>query len=467
MSWASLRPLLATSSLRQATTIAFICLLFSLISIVLSNQLLEVVMRSHVRDMILNEVRSGQLQGRYRDAAQLSWSLQHRQSLEVRKEHQAVVIDRDGRLLLGNPDYLPDPSRTANGKPRWHHTTVTDSNGYTAEILGLSIPLPDGGQYFSAFDLRPMLERTRIIPLATGAGLLLLLLSILITALPFGLHNLYRINRIRDALARYANGDYTARAPTTRQGDEFDQLGVEINHGLLRINKLMDEVKHITSHIAHELRTPLTRLQSRLLTASEMLDGPARDELLCAVQDSERIQNLFRAVMRIAEVETGRMTCHFQTIDVHELLNDVVDYYQPLAEQRGCPLRLDVARDCQLYGDRALLFQALANLIDNALKYAPPGLPITLRAEARNGHGELQVRDHGAGIAASQSERAMERFQRLGEGNETPGHGLGLTLVRAIAELHGGELRLGDNRPGLIATLSIRRQRLGASGEVR
>ncbi|MCU1720262.1 MULTISPECIES: sensor histidine kinase [unclassified Pseudomonas] len=467
MSWASLRPLLATSSLRQATTIAFICLLFSLISIVLSNQLLEVVMRSHVRDMILNEVRSGQLQGRFQDAAQLAWSLQHRQSLEVRKEHQAVVIDRDGRLLLGNPDYLPDTRRPATDKPRWHHMTLTNSNGYTAEILGLSIPLPDGGQYFSAFDLRPMLERTRIIPLATGAGLLLLLLSILITALPFGLHNLYRINRIRDALVRYANGDYTARAPTTQQGDEFDQLGVEINHGLLRINKLMDEVKHITSHIAHELRTPLTRLQSRLLTASEMLEGPARDELLCAVQDSERIQNLFRAVMRIAEVETGRMTCHFQTIDVHELLHDVTDYYQPLAEQRGCPLRLDVARDCQLYGDRALLFQALANLIDNALKYAPPGLPITLRAQSRNGHGELQVRDHGAGIAAAQSERAMERFQRLGESSETPGHGLGLTLVRAIAELHGGELHLGDNRPGLIATLCVRRQRPGPAGEVR
>ncbi|WP_110970169.1 sensor histidine kinase [Pseudomonas huaxiensis] len=467
MSWASFRPLLATSSLRQATTIAFICLLFSLISIVLSNQLLEVVMRSHVRDMILNEVRSGQLQGRFDDAAQLAWSLQHRQSLEVRKEHQAVVIDRHGRLLLGNPDYLPDTSRPVTGKPRWHHMTLTTRNGYTAEILGLSIPLPDGGQYFSAFDLRPMLERTRIIPLATGAGLLLLLLSILITALPFGLHNLYRINRIRDALVRYANGDYTARAPTTQQGDEFDQLGMEINHGLLRINKLMDEVKHITSHIAHELRTPLTRLQSRLLTASEMLEGPAREELLCAVQDSERIQNLFRAVMRIAEVETGRMTCHFQTIDVYELLHDVTDYYQPLAEQRGCPLRLDVARDCQLYGDRALLFQALANLIDNALKYAPPGLPITLRAQSRNGHGELQVRDHGAGIAAAQSERAMERFQRLGESAETPGHGLGLTLVRAIAELHGGELRLGDNRPGLIATLCVRRQRLGPAGEVR
>lgn len=458
MSWAELRPLLSTSSLRQATTIAFICLLFSLISIVLSNQLLEVVMRSHVRDMILNDVRSQQLQGGLDSAERLSWSLRYRQQLEVRKERKATVIDRDGKLLFGSRDLLPEAHPPTAERLRWYHSSLIDAEGEAAEILGLTLTLADGGQYYSAFDLRPMLERTRIIPLATGAGLLLLLLSILITALPFGLHNLYRINRIRDALARYANGDYTAMAPAVQHGDEFDQLGIEINHGLRRINKLMDEVKHITSHIAHELRTPLTRLQSRLLTVSESLEGPAREHLLCAVQDSERIQQLFRAVMRIAEVETGRMTCQFENIDVRDLLTDVAEYYQPLAETRGCRFELEVQLGCQLFGDRALLFQALANLIDNALKYAPHDLPITLAARGRNGQGVLQVRDRGPGISAAHSARAMERFQRLQPEGEASGHGLGLTLVRAIAELHGGELRLGDNQPGLAATVSVRMQ---------
>ncbi|NIE73199.1 HAMP domain-containing histidine kinase [Pantoea sp. Tr-811] len=458
MSWAELRPLLTTSSLRQATTIAFICLLFSLISIVLSNQLLEVVMRSHVRDMILNDVRSQQLQGAMVSAERLSWALRYRQQLDVRKERQATVVDRDGKLLFGSRGLLPEPTLPASDRLRWYHITLTNEQGEAAEVLGLTITLGDGGQYYSAFDLRPMLERTRIIPLATGAGLLLLLLSILITALPFGLHNLYRINRIRDALARYANGDYTAMAPAVQHGDEFDQLGIEINHGLRRINKLMDEVKHITSHIAHELRTPLTRLQSRLLNASEHLQGPAREELLCAVQDSERIQHLFRAVMRIAEVETGRMACHFEVIDVRELLEDVAEYYQPLADERGCRFELEVQKDCQLFGDRALLFQALANLIDNALKYAPPGLAITLAARGRNGQGMLQVRDRGPGISAAHSERAMERFQRLEPKGDVHGHGLGLTLVRAIAEVHGGDLRLGDNQPGLAASLNVRKQ---------
>ncbi|MFK0093504.1 sensor histidine kinase [Pseudomonas sp. NPDC090592] len=460
MSWAELRPLLATSSLRQATTIAFICLLFSLISIVLTNQLLEVVMRSHVRDMLLNDVRGQQLQGGMDSAEQLTWGLRYRQQLDVRKERQATVIDHNGKLLFGSRELLPGVTPPSKDRLHWYHISLTNEQGEIAEVLGLSVTLNDGGQYYSAFDLRPMLERTRIIPLATGAGLLLLLLSILITALPFGLHNLYRINRIRDALARYANGDYTAMAPAVQHGDEFDQLGIEINHGLLRINKLMDEVKHITSHIAHELRTPLTRLQSRLLTASEQLSGPAREELLCAVQDSERIQHLFRAVMRIAEVETGRMACHFQMVEVRELLEDVAEYYQPLADERGCRFELEIQPGCQLFGDRALLFQALANLIDNALKYAPAQQAITLAARGRNGQGTLQVRDRGPGISPAQSERAMERFQRLEAKGSTQGHGLGLTLVKAIAELHGGELRLGDHQPGLAATLSVRKRAL-------
>lgn len=449
-----LHQLLNTSSFHQATTVAFICLLVALASIIFSNHLLEIIMRNHVRDMILLDIRTQQMQGRLTTAPQVAALLVYRQPMEIRKDRHSIVLDSHGTLLYGNGDLFPGDC-PAPCDSNWRHVERLDASGNPSEMFGLVVPLNDGGQYFSGYDLRPMLERTRIIPLMAGAGLLIILLSILILSLPFSLRNLYRINRIRDALVLYASGDHSVRVPCDQRGDEFDQLSAEINHALLRIDRLMDDVQNITSHIAHELRTPLTRLQNRLLNVAETLDGEPREELLRAVQDSERIQNLFRAVMRVAEVETGRCAHQFSTLGARQLLEDVRDYYLPLAEERGCELKIR-HNDLQLYGDQALLFQAMANLIDNALKYAPAGQPVVLAAHGQGGWAHLSVADAGPGIAPELNGKAIERFQRLHLNSAIPGNGLGLTLTKAIAELHGGELILEDNQPGLRATLRLK-----------
>jgi signal transduction histidine kinase len=450
--------LLNTSSFRQAATVAFVCLLIALASIILSNHLLEVITRNHVRDMILLDIRTQQMLGNLNRAEQIAKTLRHRQTLEVRKDRHLIVLDRYGRALYGDhalfPEHCPAPCHS-----NWRHGERVSSQGRPSEMLGLVVPLPDGGQYFSAYDLRPMLERTRIMPLMAGAGLLIILLSILIVSLPFSLRNLYRINLIREVLTCYASGDHRVRVPVKHGGDELDQLGGEVNRSLLRINRLMDEVQHITNHIAHELRTPLTRLQNRLLNAADRLSGEPREELLRAVQDSERILNLFRSVMRIAEVESGRCVHHFSLLSARHLLEDVCEYYLPLAEERNCVLIIET-RTLQLFGDQALLFQALANLIDNALKYAPAGQPVVLRAYTQQDWHCLSVADSGPGIPLEQSERAIERFQRLDSGQSIAGNGLGLTLTQAIAELHGGKLLLEDNQPGLLAVLRIKAPQL-------
>lgn len=451
-----LRQLLNTSNFRQASTIAFVCLLISLISIICSNHLLEAVTRSHVRDMILNDVRAQQLRGSLRTTAEVVAALQQREPNEARKEHLPTVIDSQGALRYGNAWLLGQLQCASGCLGNWRHAVVPGDNG-AAEILGLLVPLADGGNYFSAYNLRPMLERTRIIPLMAGATMLLVLLLILLTSLPFSRRNLERINHIRDALARYASGEHGSRVACHSDGDEFDQLGSEVNHSLQRIDRLMEEVKTITSHIAHELRTPLTRLQARLLSVADQLqDDPARIELMQAVADSERIQSLFRAVMRIGEVETGRCAHQFDSHSARELLQDIAEYYQPLAEERDCELIVQCRRQCRVYGDRALLFQALANLVDNALKYSPKGSPITLRGEQVRSRSRLSVADHGRGIPDALNDRAMARFQRLDTSGNVPGNGLGLTLTRAICDLHGGQLLLIDNQPGLCATLEIK-----------
>lgn len=452
----SVKQLFATSNFRQASTIAFVCLLIALTSIIFSNHLLELIMRSHVRDMILNDVRSQQLHGRLLRVEHVVAALRYREPFENRKERHAIVVDEHGKPLYGDTQLLPGLACQGECTSNWRHATLTDANGDETEILGLLVPLADGGRYFSAYDLRPMLERTRIIPLMAGAGLLLVLLLILLISLPFSRRNLARINHIRDALSRYASGDHSARAPSARDGDEFDQLGGEINQSLQRIDRLMEEVRTVTSHIAHELRTPLTRLQSRLLSVSERLEGEPREELLRAVQDSERIQSLFRAVMRVGEVETGRCAHQFEVILARELLEDVREYYLPLAEERDCLLQIECAPDYRLYGDRALLFQALANLVDNALKYAPIGSPILLATGSLPGRQALSVADRGRGIPRELNAKAMERFSRLDTGGDVPGNGLGLTLTRAICDLHGGRLVLADNEPGLRAILVLK-----------
>lgn len=474
MSWVSflsLRQLLSTSSFRQASTIAFICLLVSLASIVFSNHLLEVIMRGHVRDMILKDIRSHQVRQDLMSSTSLLSALEAAYVPELNHDQYLVLTDASGQQRYGAPSLralsLCEP------KCQWQEDEVILPQGHVLQLLGMTVRLPDGGRYYTAFDIRPMLERTRIISLMTGAGLLLILLFILVISLPFGVRNLYRINRIHEALRQFTGGDHQVRVPENPMGDEFDRLGCEVNQSLKRINRLMEEVRHVSNHIAHELRTPLTRLHGQLERAVEhsidmQQDDAMRQPLLDAVTETERIQHLFRAVMRIAEVESGRCAHQFESFNARQLLDDVAEYYEPLAQARGCQLKIQAHADLYLVGDPALLFQAVANLIDNALKYAPKNEPLLLFAELSGPWAALGVADRGPGIPSHQMAHAAERFRRFHSPRDIRGSGLGLTLVQAIAELHGGTLQLSNNRslssglkvsscpPGLRATLVLR-----------
>nr|WED68011.1 HAMP domain-containing sensor histidine kinase [Pectobacterium colocasium] len=180
----------------------------------------------------------------------------------------------------------------------------------------------------------------------------------------------------------------------------FDSLSADINQNLERIERLMEQVRNTSSHVAHELRTPLTHLQNRLFNLTERagLDNDVRDELNLAVDEVHKILGLFRTVMRIGEIESGRCVHQFENIEARQLLEEIAEYYQPLAEERGCRLKIEIKAGIQLFGDRALLFQALANLVENALKYAAQGKFITLSVTLYRGWIALSVADRGPGI---------------------------------------------------------------------
>lgn len=432
---------------RQLACFAFVLLLVTLGSITWGEHLLEQVLIGHVKEMLSSESRAHPLLERYGDASQLAQTFSAREAAAPRREREAAVQAADGVLLHGSADLLSPALCGGTACQGWMRARQTGRDGIQREWLGHATRLADGGRYVIAYDILPMLDRIHPVPLAGGAAVFMVLLVSLGVALYFSLDTARHIERIRQVMARFAHGDLDARVPLRRSIDEFDQLGRDVNQALARINVLMEEVRNATNHIAHELRTPLTRLQQRLSDIAEAASGDPSvcAELALAEEESQRIQQLFRAVMRISEIETGRCHRDHTRIEIAALLADLRDYYEVLAEQRAMPLATRIDAPRTLYGDRALLFQALVNLLDNALKYAPAGSTVTVLARRCGDSIALGVADQGPGIAADQRALAVQRFQRLGHDPGSAGHGLGLTLVQAVATLHGGELILADN----------------------
>jgi signal transduction histidine kinase len=248
-----------------------------------------------------------------------------------------------------------------------------------------------------------------------------------------------------------AGGDLTRRVPLSSRGDEFDQLGAIMNTMLDRIATLMEGVRGVSDSLAHDLRTPLARTRGRLeeALASAGEDPTAlRGAVERGIADLDQIIRMFHALLRIAEAEAGARRAAFRPLDLAEVAADAAEFYGAAAEARGQDIALSLPGSLQLTGDRDLLLQAIANLLDNAVKFAPAGSTIALSATASPGMAELCVADAGPGLPAGDRARAGERFFRADSARSTPGSGLGLSLVRAVAHLHGGELLLEDAAPG-------------------
>lgn len=455
MSWASrLAGQAETSIFRQAALTSFIFLLVAVVSVALSRHQIEALLLNHVKEMVLADVHNQERRQRLASAPELAAVLKRDEGRE-REGGMGLVLSARGEALFGNRQLVSALDCSPQCKAGWRHADVVKGDGGLMQMLGMQVPLADGGVFFSAYDILPMLERVRVIPLLAGAALLGVLLTCLVIGLYSSMRSMRRVDHIRNALSRYVGGEHAATVPAGRQGDEFDLLGRDINHVLARVNGLMDEVKGVSSLLAHELQTPLTRLHNRLASVAERVEDNLRDDIGSAVDEAVRIQRLFKAVLRIGEIEAGRCAYFFEWFDPRGLLQDVADYYEPLLEEARMELCIDSAEGGMMYGDRALLFQALANLLENAVKYASTGTGIVLLARFDGNWLELGVADNGPGIPGALRGEAVKRFRRL-DTQSRQGSGLGLALVNAIAKLHIGELVLADNNPrGLRVVLRL------------
>lgn len=275
---------------------------------------------------------------------------------------------------------------------------------------------------------------------------------------------LKRFDAVTDTTQRIMAGDLSGRLPVTGIGDELDRLAINVNAMLERIEALMRGLKEVSDNIAHDLKTPLTRLRNRCEAAlrTARTESDYRSAMEGMIEESDGLIRTFDALLMIARAESGQARDNMVEFDAAEIVRGVSELYEPLAEEKGLMLRAEAPVAATLKGNRELLSQVLANLVDNAIKYAraakdPGDTPAEIVVGARRAGDRvlLTVADRGPGIPEADRTRAVERFVRLSPDLAEPGSGLGLSLAAAVARLHGGELTLEDNAPGLRVVISL------------
>ena len=358
--------------------------------------------------------------------------------------------------------YAPDSERRAGTlpgpplAPGWHWITLA-----TGQTRLLVTDLGRGWRLVVAVDGDAVAEIQQIILELTLAAIGIALIVGIAGAIFLGGYLRARLETVSETAQAIATGDLTRRIPVSHRNDEFDRLGRGLNAMLDRIAQLLENLRQVSSDVAHDLRTPLARLRGEVELALGTGDAPAdpavqRAALERALRQSDDLLRLFAAILRISEVEGGALKRSFVPVDVSTLVADLYDAYAPAVTDEGRRMESQVADDLSVIGDRELIAQALINLLDNAQRHTPLGTHIALSA-MRGPHGgvELVVADNGPGVPEKDRERVVRRFVRLDPSRGEGGHGLGLNLVSAIAVAHGGRLIIGDNAPGLRATLRL------------
>jgi hypothetical protein len=386
--------------------------------------------------------------------ARLSTWIEGRIKMQFMSERIILLTDSNKNRLAGNLDAWPREIPAAAGR----YNIRMHLDGHKAHTFFVHTILPGGYHLLVGRDI------SRLVPLEVRFwyGLATAIFALLIVgavgALLIRRVLLLPVQGISQASAAIVAGDLKRRLPVPGATAELDTLSHTINSLLDQIEKLVHGIRNVSNSIAHDLRTPLTELRSRLEELS--LTKPSIEETFAevdgAVADVDRVIGIFEALLRLAEMDTGARRAGFVTVDVSELVTEAVDFYLPVAELRGIYLVLGRCDPVTISGDPLMLAQAIGNLIDNAIKFAPSLGHITVTA-VRGGDGTIgiSVADDGPGIPDHEKTKVTERFYRGDVSRGTPGTGLGLSMVEAVANLHGGSLNLSDNHPGLRATLVL------------
>lgn len=387
-------------------------------------------------------------------AAGLKAFIDERVGLQIPGERILLVTDEEFRPIAGNlpewPRSLPPQAGT--------YTVQVNLQGRPTRAVFVHVKLDNGDNVLVGRDTARYapVEQDFWYGLA-GAVAVLAIVGVL-GGLMIRRMLMLRIQGIQETVEAIMQGRLGHRLETSRSGDELDTLSQTINGMLEQIEHLINGVRNVSNSIAHDLRTPLAELRSRLeeLSLTRPAPGETFVEIDAALADVDRVIAIFNALLRLAQIDSGMRRSGFVPLDAAKVAADAVEFYLPAAELKGVNLTYRGNGPAPTSGDPVLLAQAVSNLIDNALKYVPPGGTVSVNAERGEGDAiEIAVADNGPGVADSEKPRLVERFYRGDASRGTPGVGLGLSVVDAVARLHGGFLKLADNNPGLRARLVV------------
>lgn len=377
-----------------------------------------------------------------------------RVSLQIAGERILLVTDASLRRLAGNLPAWPAgvPQRAGT------FTATVNLDGVPTDSVLLDTVLPGGYHLLVGRDIAKFepLQRHFWYGLA-GAVSILTIVGILGGFL-IQQALLSRVESIRHTVSAIMQGNLSHRLPTRPRGDELDTFSETLNGMLDQIEQLVNGIRNVSNSIAHDLRTPLAELRSRLEELSLNRPDPNTTfaEIEVAVADVDRVIGMFNALLRLAEIDTGMRRSGFVQVDAARVAAEVVEFYLPAAELKGVSLTARSRGPVQISGDPLLLAQAISNLIDNAVKYVPQQAAIRVEVQRRADETvEIVVSDNGPGIGDAEKSKLTQRFYRGDASRGTPGVGLGLSLVEAVARLHGGAVEFADNHSGLSVTMTI------------
>jgi signal transduction histidine kinase len=441
----------------SATTLAASYVLLGILALILFALPLGVAWRAADNDtrlQILSEdsQRLAEVFNR-KGPAGLADFINERVGLQIAGERILLLTDAADKPLAGNVPSWPAGVPAEPGS----YTTPIELDHHSTMVTLVRTELPGGYNLLVGRDV------ARLAPVMTrfwyglGAASAVLLVAGVVGGILIRRALLFRIHSIRQTVSAIMQGELSHRLPTGSGSDELNTLSLTINRMLEQIEQLVHGIANVSNAIAHDLRTPLTELRSRLEELSLTRPPPAEAfaEVEASVADVDRVISIFNALLRLAEIDTGMRRSCFVDVALSELCAHAVEFYMPAAEVKDIELSFhDEAGPLHAAGDQILLAQAVNNLIDNALKYTPAGGKVTVSTvRPTGGLTGIVVSDTGPGMTAEQRVRATERFFRGDASRGTPGVGLGLSLVQAVARLHGGTLEFADQHPGLTASI--------------